>query len=402
MELLTIVAISGLAAKPLGTVQDTVQKISDYFNNRYIATVGGFVCTLVTGLTQFSAEDLDVQTSAVNALSPAAPAFLADLWACINWVNTNSQYVEAEAAVGAKGGAPSNTSTPTFLAGGIEGTTLFAHYQAALNLLKKGSINTLVCLTPDPAVHAAADAHAAYMCGIGRNERDVVLGAMNAGMTDVPTKTEFKAQSALLNSRHCRLVGQAIERYNSAGEREEFMPYFTAAVIAGMQAGAEIGLPLTHKYANVLSLRSHNTWNPTDDSEEMIRGGCCFLENVEGIGRRVVRNNTTYLVDNNIAYCEASVNEAVNYSVGVFRTNMEYGVGRKGFSGTINGAKALAIGTLGLLVDETILVAYRSLDIGLLVDVMDVSIEMAPVIGINFVKNHVHLVTIRQSAAATR
>lgn len=395
----TSVTVSGVAAQAQASVQTTIQKVADYFNSRYIATVGGFVFTLVTALTKFDPENLDVQTSPVSVLSPAEPGFHADLWACINWINTNSVYLEAAAATGAKDGAPSNTAAPVFLSGGTEGTTLSSHWQAALNWLKQVFANTVVVLSPDPAVHAMLDAHCAYMCGIGRMERDGVAGAMNAGMTDVPTKTEYKSQVVDINSRHIRLVGQAIERYNTVGERQEFTPPFLAAVVAGMQAGAEIGLPLTHKFANVLSIRSHNTWSPVDDSEEMIQGGCCFLENVEGVGRRVVRNVTTYLVDDNIAYSEASVNEAANIATYNFRTNMEFAVGKKGFSGTINAGKAVAIGTLGLLVDETILVAYRSLDIQLTVDVLDVSVEIAPVIGINFVRNRIHLVTIRQSAA---
>jgi len=398
----TIVAVSGIAANASNTYLSTLQKMADYFNARFIATVGGFVFTMVTGMTAFDPANLDVQTVAVSILDPANPGFHADLWACINWINTNSQIGVASAIAGAKDGAPSNTSSPVFLAGGSEGTTLASHWQAALNLLKKAYVNSVVVLTGDPAVHAMLDAHAAYMCGIGRMERDALAGAMNAGLTNVPTKTEFKAQAVNLNSRHVRLVGQAVERYNTAGERAEFMPPFQAAILAGMQAGGPIGQSLTHKYANVLSLRQDISWNPTDDAEELIQGGCCFMESVEGIGRRVVRNTTTYLVDSNIAYCEASVNQAVNFAVYSFRTNMEFAVGKRGFMGTINATKGLAIGTLGLLVDEGILVAYRSLDIDLIVDVLEVSLEMAPIIPINFVKNTIHLVTIRQSAATTR
>lgn len=398
VEAARALTISGIAARALQSVQSTLQKVADYFNARYIATVGGFVCVLLTGLTSFDPVNLDVQTGAVSILDPANPGFHADLWACVNWINENSQLVEAAAASGAVGGAPSNTAAPVFLSGGSEGTTLSSHWQGALNLLKKAYCNSVVVLTGDPAIHAMAEAHAAYMCGIGRMERDVFVGVMNTGLTNVPTKTEYKAAVVNLNSRHVRAVGQAIERYNTAGERQEFLPPFAAAVLAGMQAGGPVGQSLTHKYANILSLRQDSSWNPTDDSEEMIQGGCCILENVEGIGRRVVRNNTTYLVDSNIAYCEGSVNQAVNTAVYNFRTTMEYAVGRQGFSGTINAAKGLAIGNLGLQVDAGILVAYRSLDIDLVVDVLDVSVEMAPVIPINFVKNTIHLVTIRQSA----
>ena len=130
----------------------------------------------------------------------------------------------------------------------------------------------------------------------------------------------------------------------------------------------------------------------------MIQAGLCFFENIEGIGRRCVRNITTHLSSNNIAYIEGSVNEAVNFAVFNFRQNLEFAVGKRGFSGTVNAAKGVAIGTLGLLKDEEIIVASRSLDIELVVDVMEVSVELAPIIPINFVQSTVHLVTIRQTA----
>jgi hypothetical protein len=108
---------------------------------------------------------------------------------------------------------------------------------------------------------------------------------------------------------------------------------------------------------------------------------------------------TSHLSSNNIAFVEGSVNQAVNYATFNFRTNMEAAVGKKGFAGTINAAKGIAVNTLGLLVDATILVTWRSLGIELVVDVLEVSAEMAPVLPINFVKNTIHLVTVRQSAA---
>jgi hypothetical protein len=223
---------------------------------------------------------------------------------------------------------------------------------------------------------------------------------MNAGLTDVPTKTEYKEQIVDLGSRHIRAYGQAIERFDTAGDRTEFEPYFLAALCAGAQAGAVVGTPLTHKYMNVLSFRQDSTWNPTDDAEEMIQGGATFLENVDGVGRRLVRNVTTHLQTSNIAYTEGSVNQAVNFAVFNFRTNMETAVGKRGFAGTINAAKGVAIGTLGLLVDAGALVAHQGLSIDLAVDVLEVAVQMAPVIPINFVKNTIHLVTVRQSAAA--
>lgn len=380
------------------TAHNTLQKVADFFNAKQIGA-DGFFFTMVTGSTSLDPDNLDVQVSATDCFAPAEPGFLADLYAIINWINSNSQYVTAERSSGASDGAPSNTASPVFLSGGEEGTSLFSHWQVALNLLKQVRVNSIVVLSPDPAVHAALDAHCAYMGGIGRSERDGFAGLMNTAMDGPVTKTEAKAQVVDLNTRHLRAWPQTIDRYNSAGERTTYDAPFGAAVLAGMQAGSPVGTSLTYKFMNILGFGQHSSWNPTDDAEEMVQAGLVFAENVEGVGRRVVRNITTMVSSSNIAYLEGSVNEAVGFAAYNFRTNMEFAVGKRGFSGTINAAKGVAINTLGLLVDAAILVEYRSLDIELLVDVLEVSCEIAPVLPVNFIKNTLHLVTVPQSAA---
>lgn len=399
----TNVTLSATAAKSQGTVQTTIKKASDYFNARQvvISTVTyGFTMTLVTGQTTFAVTDLDVSPAAVSIFYPAAPGFKADLYALLYWFNGSSELVEAEKASGAKGGFPTNTTIPVFLTGGAEGTPTSTEWQSALNWLKRIRVNSVVVLTADPAVHAALDAHCAYMCGIGRSERDGFVGLMDGAMTGYASKSEIKAQIVDLNTRHIRACAQGIPRYNTAGEKQTFTPPFQAALAAGMQAGAPaVGTSLTYKYGNVLGFEQDSSWNPTDDSDEMVQAGLLFMESVEGVGRRWVRNVTTHLSSNNIAYIEGSVNQAVNFSAFNFRTNMEMAVGKRGFSGTINAAKGVAVNTLGLLVDSGALVMYRSLFIELVVDVLEISVEMAPVIPINFVKSVLHLVTVRQTAA---
>lgn len=395
------ITFSAEAARTVPSTQNTLQKVADYFSARYSATAaGGFVFTMVTGRTTFDPAQLDVTTGgpgAVDCLDPANPAFYANTQLWIEWFNSASEYIVASRASGAVGGSLTNTTAPVFLAGGIEGVTTSTNWQNALNLLKKARVNSVVVLSGDPAVHAMVDAHCAYMCGIGRSERDGFVGLLNTALTDVPTKDEAKSQIVDLNSRHIRAFGQAIERYNTIGERQEFLPPFQAAVAAGMQAGCSVGTSLTYKYANVLSLRQDSTWNPTDDTEEMIQAGLCFMENVEGSGRRVVRNITTHLMSNNLAYIEGSVNEAVNYAVYTFRGSMELAVGKRGFAGTINAATGVAMNILGLLVVEGVLTAWRSLAMDLTLDVLEVALEIAPVLPINFVKNIIHLVTIPQT-----
>ncbi len=385
------VTTTAQAAKTVAATQDTIQKVADFYNARSVGT-DGFALVLVTGNLLFDPDNLDVLVTPVDIFGPANPGFKADLFAVIDFINVNSQFMTAVKSTGATGGPPSNTTAPVFLAGGIEGVTTFADFQKALNLLKQTRVNTIIPLTGDPAVHAATESHCAFMAGQGKSERDALVGIQNAGQTGVPTKTELKTQIVALNSRHLRAFAQTVDKFDSNGVRRSFQPFFGAVLLGGMQAGSPVGTSLTFKFPDILSFAQDSTWNPTDDADELIQAGLVMVENVEGKGRRVVRNITTHLTSNNLAFIEASTNEAANFAVFEFREAMEISVGKKGFTGTVNAAAGLAIKKLGLLVDETIITDHRALNIERIADVLEVSVEMAPVISINFVKTTAHLV----------
>ena len=395
--------MSASAVKSTHSAQNTLLKLAEFYNGKQDpnsttpAEPYGFTLTLKSSTPSLDPDELDLSSSPVNVLSPAEPDFFADLFFFVDFLNTNISLITASKASGADG-LPDNTTSPVFLGGGGEGTATFAEWQKALNLLKRLDVNTIVPLTTDPAVHAAVKAHCEFMGGAGRSERDALVGTANAAQTGLPTKDELKQQIVDLNSRHIRVCGQSMDRFNTSGERQTFTSPFVAVAGAGMQAGSTVGESLTNKLVNCLKVSQDSSWNPLDDADELIAAGAFFMEEIDGVGRRWVRNVTSHLSSSNIAFTEASVNEAVNFSTKNFRENMEVSVGKKGFSGTINAAKGVAINTLGLLVDQNILVAYRNLDISLDADVLSVSVEIAPVIPINFVRNVLHLVTVQQTA----
>ena len=205
---------------------------------------------------------------------------------------------------------------------------------------------------------------------------------------------EAKALALAMNTRHARLLIQDIERYNTTGVKEQFAPPFTGCIAAGMQAGSSVGTSLTFKYLNILdTVGDDASYTIQDDANELIQAGLCMIEKVPNRGQRWLRNVTTYLIDNNLAYCEASVNEAVNYSVYNFRTALEAIVGKKGFAGTVTAAQGLAVSILGQLVGITAITSWRNLTITLTDDVMTVDVEIAPVIPVNFIKTTIHLVS---------
>jgi hypothetical protein len=166
-----------------------------------------------------------------------------------------------------------------------------------------------------------------------------------------------------------------------------------------MQAGSEVGTSLTSKLANGLAFYGDTSWDFDDDANEMIEMGLLFVEQIDGVGYRWKRNITTMVSSNNIAYTEAEVNEAMNYSVYNFRTRMEWAVGRKGFDGTIQAADGVARNVLTDLTGLS-LTSWRSLDIDLTLQVLEVSVEMAPVMSVVFVENTIHLVAASSATAS--
>jgi hypothetical protein len=357
--------------------------------------------SLIGAPKSFLLANLD-PAAAADCHTPATLGFFAREYDLVTTINAASQLVTAE-NVSTTNQLPANAAT-TFLAGGHEGdplnpsvpTTLQADWIGAVDLLKQVLANTLVPATEDASIHAIVDAHCAYMGGVGRKERDAKVGAGS-----LETKTAIKQRALDLNSRHMALWPQDVELFNIAGERVTQPPKFGAALLAGMQAGSPVGTPLTNKQINVLNLEQHSTWNPVDDVEELIQAGVCFAELVDGEGFKVVRGVTTHLSDDNIAFVEQSVNEATNFSAFNFRTAMEAAVGKKGFAGTVNAAYAVANGILDELLNiAKSITGYRNLKITLVADTLVVEVEIASIIGINFVKNKIHLFNTPITAAA--
>lgn len=388
------VTLTQVAVETDEAVQTTVTKVADYFNARK-AGANGFTAVVVTGVVNYPVTKFDPVTTPVSILT--ATGFKADLYAIIDWINATSALISAAQSTGGAG-APDNTSQAVYLTGGSEGTTLFSHWTAALDQLKEVRVNTVVVMTHDPAVHAALAAHIAAMQGV--DERDGVVGVQNAGLTGYATKAEIKQQIVDLNSAGVRVVAQGIERFDSSGTRRVFEPMFHAAQVAGAQAGSAVGTPLTYKYLNSLGFAQDTSWNPSRDAEEMLEAGLMFVENRDGVGRRWVRNITSYRVDSNLAYTEASVNHAVNIASFEYRQTMETGVGRRGFAGTVNALLGLGKGTASNLIREGTLTAAQNFNAELVLDVMEHSVELAPIIPINFIPTTIHLVNPAVRVAA--
>jgi len=367
-----------------------------------VTTIAAGLVLLINNHPTLSQYVLAASTAGVLTVSGSTPRATTGFITTIAGAAGGGTWALVLTTAQAGSGQPPDNVTNQFLSGGGEGVAAGGDWQEALDQLRKVDCNTIVVLSGDPAVHSALEAHCAYMGGAGKSERDGIVGLSavdsdNAPTGVLPAKASIKSQVLSINSRHIRACAQTIDRPNTAGVSTTFMPWFQAAGAAGMQAGSPVGTSLTRKTMKVAAIAQDSSWDPVEDAHEMILAGLWFME-AHRTGRRCVRNITTYLQSVNLAFVEASVNEAVNFTVFNFRNAMETVVGEPGFAGTLAAGKSAAQTSLNLQLREGAVIQWRALSLTLAADVMDVSVEVAPIIPVNFVRATVHLVTLSQAA----
>jgi len=224
----------------------------------------------------------------LDAVSIAATLGLySSAWDVIDWINDTSELLTATAAE-SPSGLPTVTAAPVYLVGGTTAATTVQDYLDALDLLKTvNDINHVVVLTTDVAVHAALRDHCDWVYNNTPGGRQGYVGLA------ATTKTAIKGQTVLLNENILSWV-QNVPRRDSSGVLRTYNAIMGAVQIAGMKASCAVGEPLTWKYLKTDGDISQTGWEPALDSEEMLRSGLCFAENIKGRGVRIVRSITCY------------------------------------------------------------------------------------------------------------
>jgi hypothetical protein len=322
----------------------------------------------------------------------------ADTWAVVQRLQQSSSFVTAEFADGGSRRAPANTSSAVFLGGGEDGVPTIDDWRKAFDVLKKRRINVFVPLTRDAAVHHMLSAHLRLRASQLRSEAN---GYVGIGTEDGrgETRANIKSQVLALNTRHLSAVSQEVSRFDvDTGEATWFPPHILAAIAAGMQAGSPVAEPLTKKLISALDIRNDSSWNPEDDIEEMIDAGVMVAESEDGVGIRWVRSVTTHLQDDNPVLTEMSANESMNMAIFELRRRLEAKIGRRGLGGSVARIQGLAADELSRLVTDEIIVDWRALQVEMVGDVFPVSVEIAPVLPINFIPITVHVVALRAAA----
>jgi hypothetical protein len=387
----------------------TLQEVISFINAQT-----GYVATAVTSNPfTFNPANLDL-VSAVS-IRPTAYSAFARLFRCVEWVNDNSALVTA-ARVALGPTAPLATTIARFLAGGTRGTSTNTDWQDALDALGAVRVNAVAPLISEnlanlgqgstatfASVAAQVDAHAAFFSSTaGKSERQAYVGMKG-------TKSAVLAQAGVLNSFNTCLSAQRVTALNEANTLEELPEWAFAVMQAGGRAGAEPGEPLTFKFLRATAITQDASWNPLDDGNDMILGGVLYAESTPR-GIRIVKGITTFTREDNNAYTEESVVMGWKNVAYELRTHLEVlFTGRKVSPQNLTSVRSEAIAKLsqlraaGQIVDSVFPdgsreLAYRELEVSASLDIVNLSVVVSPVNGINFILNNIFLVPAQISA----
>lgn len=357
--------------------------------------------------------------------------FRRDLQVLTDNINNINGYLTftraATAAYGSGSGRPAFTGgssgtigdTFQYLTGGTRGTSTNTDWQNAFDKLIQVRCNHVVPLICQDLVNegygstatfasvlAMLAVHTSLGNGLAKSERGGYIGKKG-------TKTQVVQTANSINSTDIQLTSQRITGLNVSGTLTEFDEWSSAVVAAGMRSGMpEVGEPLTWKYFRTTALNQDSSWSPNDrtDANYFIQNGILFAEFIQGKGTRWVRDITTYVQDDNLAYMEGSMRDSCRYVSYGLRTFIEDRfTGNKAKPATATGIKSTAAEYLELARGENIIVdstddagafvrAYHNLRVNIVGDTARVRVAIFVAPGVNFELIEIFVKLPRQAA----
>jgi hypothetical protein len=378
---------------------DSVSVIFDSFKHpgSYdLATSEGLIADLV-GMTAISFNDtrlwseMDYMSAPIDGGSPSQQSNLfAQKYDMVEWINTNSGLVTAEALAGVYG-PPNVTLNPVFLTGAVTAVSTNQDFFNAFDKLKAKELSIIIPLTEGASIHSYGVDHCEEMDDV--NERAMIVGIGNGY-----SKDEVRTLTRVINSEHVGAVSQKTSHYDEFGEVFECPTYGTACVGVGQRAKSPIGEPLTWKLVDVLGI-SEESWDPVSDSEDMLRRGLMFLRYQESKGYYWVRSITTYQKSANKIYTEQSSMESLQGSKRDLRNFLaDIVVGRPNVLFRAATIKKLAEGRLRTQAEELLIAAYANITVTKVGDLTTVEYDCAPTEPNNFVRVKVHVQIFTEEA----
>jgi hypothetical protein len=306
-----------------------------------------------------------------------------------------------------------------YLTGAIRGVSAPSNWQGAWDTLLQYRCNFVVPLisydlandgygstATFASVVAQMQSHIGVANGVGKSERGGFAG-MQGTMSQI---IQFGNQ---LNDTDIQLSAQTHKVLNVNGILTVQPEWISAVIACGMRAGMpEVGEPLTHKFLRTFEMSQDSSWDPAErtDANQFIAAGILFAETIRGKGTRWVRDLTTYVIDDNLAYAEGSVRDVVRYVSYGLRTLLEDRfTGVKATPANAGGMRDTTAEYLELARSSNIIVdssdaegnfvkAYHNIRVSISGDIATVRVGIFPVVGINFQLNDIYLQLPTQAA----
>lgn len=388
-------------------------------NPNYIATVPSQVngdTTTAASLDFGASTQVNIQRSYSGTVSTTG--FRADLFEIISWINNESTWLTAarataDAVDGGDGNVvdfPDTTGDAlpwTFLLyGGTRGISANSDFQAGFDKMLLTVVDEVVPLIDQDLTNEGYSSTATWSSVAAQLVDHVstargVAGLERGGWIGVrATKSVLIADANAINDMDVAIVSQFPTVVDATGNLVQKGPREFAVMGASMRLGAgEIGEPLTNKYLRTSAVTQDSSWDPTDstDAADLIKAGVLFAENVPSVGIRWVRDLTTWVRDDNLAYTDGSVRDVVRYVVYGLRTLIQNRfTGRKATPATVASVKDAVSSLLeayrsqNIIVDSTdpatgaTIRAYYGLKVFTDGDILRVNVGIFPVVGINF------------------
>lgn len=371
---------------------------------------------------------VDTETDILADLDLTEDGLTRNVMDIVDYFNNFSSYLSAERTdtTGSSVAGccpPRNTAEAVSLSGGSRGTSTNTSFQNGFDELLKIRVNSVVPLIDQDlseegygstATWASVAAQLADHVTEARGAAQNVAGERGGFIGFRGTRDEVVDAANSINDFDVQLTAQHPTALNASGSLEEFGPRMLAVMGASMRAGVnEVAEPLTHKLLRVSGLTQDSSWSPTDltDANTLIKNGVFFAETIDGVGTRWVRDLTTWVANDNLAYAEGSVRDAVRFVAYELRTGLvNRFTGKKATPATIANVKEAAATILELQRTNNIIVdstdpttgatirAWHNLKVYSSGDVLTLNVGLFPVPGINFQLNELFLQLPTQSA----
>ena len=378
----TKVDVSGAAFSLTMADFTMVSDVLGFINN--FAAKGWAATSLLPITAAIPANQIDKLTA--TTVKDAALLVRADIWAIVAGLQASNLVEVYRNTAAVKAPNPWN-QVPTVvvedtLFGGTQTAAVSTGYEDAFAQITNEDIQWVVALSTDVAMLKAARQHCVDSAIAGSERAAFGGAASNTSLADLLTNF-----TAALGSRHIAVCGQDIQITGPLGKAEWLTPEYQAVQLAGMKAGSDVAEPLTNKRPDVLDVRG--SWTVQKDDNEVIEKAIlAYTKSHTGI--KVLRSVTTWLTDDNPAYCEVSANESINVCIRTLRAGLESSLGKKA-NIPINVFKINVERRLDQMVRDQVIKAWRNVVIEPTADKYRIDFDVAPIFPFNFAEIWAHV-----------